>query len=137
MANRRHDEWLRVALDRADTRSRIARFVRLDSGEDGASYARAGIALGRQETPQQTVILSGGYRDDIPWLHVSTAWRHRLPTWEELHDVRELFLDDALVAVQVFPPKAEYINVHPFCLHLYARADGERTVPDLRIVETI
>jgi hypothetical protein len=108
----------------------------MERGADGISFKREGMSLGFSARPLQTVILSGGYRDDVPWLHVSTAWSNRLPSFEELREVREVFFDDALVAVQVFPPKAEYINVHPYCLHLYARAD-ERTVPDLRIIGTI
>lgn len=134
-ADRRHDDWLRTALDAAETRARLSRWVVLDRGTDGFACTREGIAL-RDKPPKQMVIFSGGYRDEASWLHVSTSWANRLPTWEELREVRKTFFDDTLVAVQVFPPKAEYVNVHPYCLHLYARVDA-RTVPDLRIIGTI
>lgn len=135
-ADRRQDPWLDRALGRATNRAHLAGWIELDHSRDGVCFGRSGLSLSSAPPPKQTVILSGGYRDDVPWLHVSTAWPNRLPTWNELREVRELFLDDGLVAVQIFPPKAEYINVHPYCLHLYARADA-RTVPDMRIAGTI
>lgn len=135
-ANRSHDHWLAEALDSAHNRARLAGWQRVEFGQDGACYKREGIGLGANKPPMQTVIISGSYRDDIPWLHVSTAWSNRLPTWDEFRQIRDVFLDDGLIAVQVFPPKAEYINQHPYCLHLYARVDA-RTVPDLRIIGTI
>lgn len=135
-ADRRNAPWLATVLDAAHRRALLMRWRQLQGGQDGAMYVRSGISLSLAEPPKQTVILSGGYRGDQQWLHVSTAWTNRLPTWEEFREVRETFFGDDLVAIQVFPPKAEYVNVHRFCLHLYARVD-ERTVPDLRIGGTI
>ena len=124
----RRDLWLSVFLDAAHKAAMLGPWEMVSSGEDGGLYIR------RQR--QQSVIISGGYRGDEQWVHVSTAMPSRLPTWEEFSEVKRVFMGPDLTAIQVFPPQAEYVNVHPNCLHLYARMD-QRVVPDLRIGGTI
>lgn len=54
------------------------------------------------------------------WEHVSV---HRLngkmPTWEEMCAVKEMFFEDEEVVVQYHPKKSEYVNIHKSCLHLW------------------
>lgn len=90
-------------------------------GIDGAKYmSRHG----------QTVIVSGNTEaDGKRWLHVSTAHPRRLPTWEELRDVKDLFIGKERLALQVLPQASRYINIHAHCLHLWHCIDGE-PVPD-------
>ena len=77
------------------------------------------------------------YSDGKEWVHLSVARRTRLPTWEELKQVKEVILGDRWCA-QIFPPKAEYVNTHPYCLHLYSPADENyRPMPDFRIAGEI
>lgn len=59
------------------------------------------------------------------WLHASCSYTNQLPRWK---DLKELFMGDR-VAVQILPPKSSYLNIHPYCLHLFSRLDGE-TVPE-------
>lgn len=66
---------------------------------------------------------------DRLWLHCSTARRDRLPKWRELVDVRDWFLGRDTTAYQVIPSRAEYINIHPNCLHLWVPV-GRRLTPD-------
>lgn len=49
-------------------------------------------------------------------------------TWNDLGGAKETFLGDVL-AIQLLPPKDSYVNLHPYCLHLFRRLDAE-TVPD-------
>ena len=70
-------------------------------------------------------------RDGHRWRHLSVSARGRLPTWEELVAVKEVFLGTDSVAVQVLPPRREWVNDHPNVLHLFVRLD-ERAVPDFR-----
>lgn len=61
------------------------------------------------------------------WRHVSVSCEDRLPSWDEIKRVRyEFFPADAEV-IQVLPPKAEYRNCHPFCLHLWWCKDRRLT----------
>jgi len=51
--------------------------------------------------------------------HMSISHHNRLPTYEELKGARYKLLDDNLNMAMIFPPKAEFVNVHPYCLHLW------------------
>lgn len=64
------------------------------------------------------------------WLHVSASHSGRVPSYSEMCEVRDIFIPQNLVAVQVFVPKSEHVNLHHYTLHLWARLD-ERTIPDL------
>lgn len=64
------------------------------------------------------------------WGHLSISAPKRLPTWTELRWCKEYFLGDRR-AIQVLPPRAEYVNIHPHVLHLYAALEHE-PLPDFR-----
>ena len=89
--------------------------------EDGARWER--IFTGH------TLILSGSVESDgRRWLHMSLAHPSRLPSWDELRSAKEWSLGD-IKAVQVLPPRREYVNIHPHCLHLFACIDAD-PLPD-------
>lgn len=51
--------------------------------------------------------------------HLSISNKKRLPTYNELKEARYRFLPDNVTMAQLFPPKAEFVNIHPNCLHLW------------------
>lgn len=53
------------------------------------------------------------------WEHVSVSTAARCPTWEEMCLVKELFWDQEDVVIQLHPPRSEWVNCHPYCLHLW------------------
>jgi hypothetical protein len=53
------------------------------------------------------------------WDHVSVSLPNRCPNWEEMCHVKSLFWDDEDTVMQFHPPKSEYVNNHPYCLHLW------------------
>ena len=57
--------------------------------------------------------------DGLGWEHVSVSRQERCPTWEEMCKVKALFWDEEDCVVQYHPPKSEYVNRHPYCLHLW------------------
>ena len=57
------------------------------------------------------------------WEHVSVSTAVRCPTWEEMCLVKDLFWDADECVLQFHPPRSEYVNCHPFTLHLW-RPDG-------------
>lgn len=65
------------------------------------------------------------------WLHVSVSHRDRIPTWEELRDVKDLFVGRDKLALQVLPSADEYVNICWRVLHLWHCPD-RRPVPDFR-----
>ena len=57
--------------------------------------------------------------DGLGWEHVSVSTEDRTPTWDEMCRVKKLFWDPEDCVIQFHPPKAEYVNKHPHCLHLW------------------
>jgi hypothetical protein len=53
------------------------------------------------------------------WKHISFSVKNRMPTWDELLAVRYEFFPGDVEVIQAFPPKAEYVNLHRFTLHLW------------------
>jgi len=59
------------------------------------------------------------------WEHVAitiyeTGKRpNRCPTWEEMCFIKSLFWEDEEPAMQLHPPKSQWVNNHPYCLHLW------------------
>ena len=61
------------------------------------------------------------------WDHVSVHVSGRCPTWEEMCVVKELFFKDDEVVMQLHPAKKDYVNCHPFTLHLWRPQTPEET----------
>lgn len=67
--------------------------------------------------------------DDRGWDHVSVSLPDRCPTWQEMCAVKELFFRDDEVVMQLHPAKANYVNCHPNCLHLWRPQAPEEYAP--------
>lgn len=65
------------------------------------------------------------------WLHVSASRRDRIPSWEDMVMVKRLFVGSQRKALQVMPPDAEAVNIHPHVLHLWCCLDRD-PLPDFR-----
>lgn len=57
------------------------------------------------------------------WEHVSVSPRNRkrqsCPTWDEMCAIKDMFFLPEECVVQYHPPKSDYVNCHPYCLHLW------------------
>ena len=62
---------------------------------------------------------------DMGWEHVSVSMKNRCPTWEEMCAIKDIFWCESECVVQYHPPKSEYINNHPYCLHLWKKTSGD------------
>lgn len=88
----------------------------LKVGGDGAQFL--------YQPNRLSVIVSGAVREDGKrWLHVSCARPDRMPSWDEYRTAKEMFIGAEQYAVQVIPPKDRYVNIHRFCLHMFATPD--------------
>lgn len=70
-------------------------------------------------------------KDQGKWLHVSYSYDDIIPPHDDTELVRELFMNERLPALSVWPSKEEYIDKMPYCLHLWQRLDA-RATPDFR-----
>ncbi len=93
--------------------------------DDGAAFEYQGVR------GYHTVIISAAIElDQRRWLHVSVATPSKLPTWEQLKFVKEVFIGRNKQAIQVLPSEARYVNQHPYCLHLFHCLEDSDPVPD-------
>lgn len=73
-----------------------------------------------------TVKLFAIASDGMGWEHVSvtidgrhSCTGHTIPTWYHMCVIKSLFWDEEDAVFQFHPPKSQYINCHPGCLHLW------------------
>lgn len=57
--------------------------------------------------------------DNEDWEHVCIVHANRLPEYEELVRLKEEGWNNSEIAIQVHPPKAEYVNNLENALHLW------------------
>lgn len=72
--------------------------------------------------------------DGMGWEHVSVSLPGRCPTWAEMCFIKNLFWDADDVVMQLHPAQSDYINNHPFCLHLWRPVDKTIPTPDSILV---
>ncbi len=90
-------------------------------GPDGYAYTKLLVSLHVIETRANC--------EGKEWLHVSVSYPDKLPTYDDLCEVKKTFIGDERTALQIFPPKVKHVNIHNYCLHLFCCLDGDVT-PD-------
>ena len=83
-----------------------------------------------KDRPRMAVIASwaGG------WEHVSVSLKKRCPTWEEMCMVKDIFWGEDECVVEFHPPKKDYVNVMPYCLHLWRKIGENAELPPKEFV---
>jgi len=85
------------------------------------------------------LVISGVGIPEYPWDHVSVRIGYtkyhgklaeRIPTWEEMCAIKELFFAADECAVQFHPPASDYIDIHPCVLHLWRPINFKLPMPD-------
>ena len=71
------------------------------------------------------VIASNG----AEWEHVSVSSKHKIPSWKTMNTIKDLFFEESEAVMQLHPPKSDYVNNHPNCLHLWRPIGLEIPLP--------
>lgn len=73
--------------------------------------------------------------DGLGWEHVSVSRSrfNRVPNWEEMCFVKNLFWDEEDCVVQFHPPKSEYVDNAPV-LHLWRKTGENFELPHSSLV---
>lgn len=66
---------------------------------------------------------------DGDWDHVSASLPDRCPTWDEMCLLKDLFFLPHELVLQFHPPKAQYVNHHPYTLHLWRPQKADIQLP--------
>lgn len=90
----------------------------------GASYGLFFVPVGSMKLK---VIACDG--EETGWDHVSLSLPNRCPNWSEMCTVKDLFFDAEETVIQLHPPLSSYVNVHPYCLHLWRPVFTEIPLP--------
>lgn len=112
----------------------------LDRGDWGVpeQFGPDGWRL-RHKHEDGSVIVSTANHEGAEWTHASMAYRDRVPTYDELVRLKRAVWGSGGWAMQVFPPEREHVNIHPYALHLWGPANGQRPegIPDFGVWGTI
>ena len=78
----------------------------------------------------RTIASDGG-----EWEHVSVSLAcGKMPNWEEMCYVKDIFWDEEDAVIQLHPKKSEYVNVHDRCLHLWRPKNQDIPTPPKELV---
>lgn len=93
-------------------------------------YFEIGRAAGRLR-----ILASDGTEDyERGWEHVSVSLEDRKPMWDEMALVKRLFWHEEETVVQFHPAESQYVNCHPFVLHLWRRRGVEVELPPTYLI---
>jgi len=97
----------------------------------GLYASSEGYSCGFFEIPFRSytlrVLVSDGSADG--WEHVSVSLKNRIPNWEDMSFIKDLFWDEEECAIQYHVPKSQHVNNHPYCLHLWRKTDNSIEIP--------
>ena len=95
----------------------------------GAIYRETGEDGGRCIINYKGTPIRMQYSWGLDWEHVSISTEKRCPTWNEMCFVKELFWKDDEWCVQYHPAKEDYVNLNPYCLHIFRPISVELPKP--------
>lgn len=75
--------------------------------------------------------------DGEDWEHVSVSYPGGVPSWSIMCAVKAIFWDDEDCVVQYHPPRSQYVNNHPGCLHLWRPIGQELPAPPAWMVGAV
>ena len=61
--------------------------------------------------------------------HCSVSLPTRCPSWEQMCAIKDAFWRDDEVCMQLHPAKKDYVNNHPYCLHIWRPINQEIPCP--------
>ena len=65
------------------------------------------------------------------WEHVSVSPESKriTPSWDDMCRIKDMFFYEDEAVIQIHPPKAEYVNNMPNCLHLWRCTYKDMVLP--------
>jgi len=84
-------------------------------------YGNDGFFIIPRVVRNKKVDIAAMSSDGSGWDHVSVSiiGSKRCPSWNEMAFIKNLFWDPEDCVIQYHPPEAQYINCHPYTLHLW------------------
>lgn len=111
----------------------LGRIVRGDYASTKASGPYGAFIIFGPCGQDLKIISSGACNESEGWEHVSISVRQRPPNWQEMCFVKDLYWEPEECVLQFHPPHSEYVNNHPFCLHLWKSPDVIKLPPRILV----
>lgn len=113
-----------------DDREWVKSYIPTDLPPAWQILSRSKHGLSAQHRDGLTVMMSGVIElDGQRWLHLSCSRESRLPNWEDVVKVKETFIGQDTEGIIKLAPRSQWVNLMPFCLHVWSCVDGDVT-PD-------
>lgn len=110
------DEQLKDAIARIKETAPPTTWKIAEEREDGVTWWRGKLLI----------IASAAIEDDGEvWVHVSASYKDRLPSWDDLRAIKAILIGESRYAYQVLPPSDHSVNIHKYCLHMFAPVDPD------------
>lgn len=113
---------LRGVLNRCDMAFKVPEQFRLKTGPTRTTRADGNNGHFIISSMKFDRRLFAQAADGGGWEHVSVSVYNRCPTWDEMNYVKNIFWSEDDVVIQIHPSKSDYVNNHPYCLHLWRKA---------------
>lgn len=97
-------------------------YVSKEAADGGQAIAY--LSSNKKNIPAAIVFSNGG-----GWDHVSASYYNRVPTWEEMCEIKNMFFHPEEVCVQYHPSESEYVNTFKYCLHIWRKQDDSIPAP--------
>ena len=63
------------------------------------------------------------------WEHLSVSFKNKIPSWECMNEMKEMFFNDDEECFQLHPKKDNYVNNNEYTLHIWRPVDGNLPIP--------
>lgn len=104
------------------------------SSWDSQKGDRYGVFIFKGPFGHELRCIASDATPEAPWEHVSVSLPNRTPNWPEMCTVKDLFWNEEDTVMQLHPAKADYVNIHQHCLHLWRPVGIEIPCPPLWLV---
>ena len=70
----------------------------------------------------------------LGWEHLCISHKNKIPSWNTMQEMKELFFEPEEVCFQLHPANSEYINNHEYCLHIWRPLEEKIPLPPTILV---
>lgn len=63
------------------------------------------------------------------WEHLSVSMPNKMPSWDQMCKMKDIFWNKDEACVQYHPKEEDYVNNHPYCLHIWKPTEVELPTP--------
>lgn len=85
----------------------------------------------------QSIVITCASRDGIEWIHASMTGINDTPSYAKMCELHRAVWGDRGYSYEIHPPRSQHVNIHPYALHLWGRADGRPVLPEFGTLGTI